>query len=78
MADATLTPVYEMLLQQLRALRDVKLQVETLKRMMFEHRPAFEPTFAELLERVSQSESVQGLDRGIARLETALRGLQRE
>ena len=55
----------------LETLRDVKLQVESLKTMMFEHRPAFVETFNQITVRVAQSESITELDRQIAELRKA-------
>jgi hypothetical protein len=65
----------EALLEQTRAIRDVKIQTESLKNMMFEHRPAFVPAFEEQVGKVTASPALQQLDGMIARLEEALRGL---
>ena len=59
------------LLPFLQTLRDVKLQVESLKTMMFEHRPAFVETFNQITVRVAQSESIIELDREIAEMQKA-------
>jgi hypothetical protein len=59
------------LLPILQTLRDVKLQVESLKTMMFEHRPAFVETYNQITERVAQSESIVELERQIAELQKA-------
>jgi len=69
--------IVEALLEQTRAIRDVKIQAESLKRMMLEHRPAFVPTFAEKVQEVTASPVVQELDALIARLETAMSGLRK-
>lgn len=71
-----MTTILEALLEQTRAIRDVKVQTESLKRMMFEHRPAFVPTFEEKVSEVSASPALQNLDLMISRLEQAVRGLQ--
>lgn len=63
--DPKLLPLYQ-------ALRDVKLQVESLKTMMFEHRPAFVETFNHITARVEQSEAIVELDRQIAELQKAV------
>lgn len=55
-----------------KAVRDVKLQVESLKTMMFEHRPAFVETYNEITKRVAQSDAIRALDAKIAELEKAL------
>lgn len=54
-----------------KAVRDLKLQVESLKTMMFEHRPAFIETYNEITKRVAQSEAIRALDERIAALENA-------
>ncbi len=72
----TLTTVFEALLEQTRAVRDVKIQVESLKQMMFEHRPAFVPSFEEQVRKMSASPQVQQLDAFVNRLEAAVRGLR--
>jgi len=59
------------LLPFLQTLRDIKLQVESLKTMMFEHRPAFVETFNQITVRVAQSESIIELDREIAEMQKA-------
>ncbi len=71
-----LTAVFEALLEQTRAVRDVKIQVESLKQMMFEHRPAFVPAFEEQVRKMMASPQVQQLDTLIQRLEVAVRGLR--
>ncbi len=55
-----------------KAVRDIKLQVESLKTMMFEHRPAFVETYNEITKRVAQSEAIRALDAKIAELEKGL------
>ena len=60
--DSEIIPLFQ-------AVRDVKLQVESLKTMMFEHRPAFIETYNEIAKRVAQSESIRALDEQIAALE---------
>jgi hypothetical protein len=68
--------IFESLLEQTKALRDVKIQVESLKQMMFEHRPAFIPTFEEQVSKIAASPNVQQLDLLIERLQDALRTLK--
>jgi hypothetical protein len=68
--------IFESLLEQTKAVRDIKIQVESLKQMMFEHRPAFVPTFAEQVQKFSASPHVQQLDLLIERLQNALRTLK--
>jgi restriction endonuclease S subunit len=74
--DNAIATILEALLEQTRAIRDVKIQVESLKQMMFEHRPAFVPTFEERLKKVSDSGELEQLDSLIARLEASVRELR--
>ncbi len=60
------------LLPLIKTLRDVKLQVESLKTMMFEHRPAFVETYGQIEARLAKSEAIRALDAKIAELEKAL------
>ena len=62
----------EALLEQTRAIRDVKVQVESLKQMMFEHRPAFVPSFEHQLGAVDSSGLLKQTDETIGRLESAI------
>jgi hypothetical protein len=71
-----LATILEALLEQTRAIRDVKVQAESLKQMMFEHRPAFVPTFEEQVKKVTASPALQDLDTMITRLEQAVGGLR--
>jgi DNA polymerase III delta subunit len=73
--NEALATILEALLEQTRAIRDVKVQIESLKQMMFEHRPAFVPTFEEQVIKVNSSPALQHLDEMIARLEHAVRSL---
>ncbi len=63
--DPKLLPLYQ-------AVRDVKLQVESLRTMMFEHRPAFIETYNQIAARVAQSDAIRVLDQRIAELEKNL------
>lgn len=56
----------------LKTLRDVRLEVEALKRMFFEHRPAFVPAFAAQLEIVEQSGYLKKIDEAIAAVESGV------
>ena len=76
MADQEInSAVFESLLEQAKAIRDVKVQVESLKQMMFEHRPAFVPAFEEEVKKVAASAHLQQLDTLIERLQAALETL---
>jgi hypothetical protein len=70
--------IFETLLEQTKAIRDVKVQTESLKQMMFEHRPAFVPAFAEQVEKISSTPAVQQLDSFVGRLERALASMKAE
>ena len=70
-----LASILEALLEQTRAIRDVKIQAESLKQMIFEHRPAFVPAFEEQLRKAVASPGLQQLDSLIERLEREVRAL---
>ena len=57
----------------LSTLRDVRLELEALKRMFFEHRPQFVHSFAQHREAVEQSGYMQKLDAAIASVEREVR-----
>ena len=54
----------------LSTLRDVRLELEALKRMFFEHRPQFIHSFAQHREAVEQSGYMQKLDEAIASVQS--------
>jgi len=64
--------LYQALIEQQQALRDLKLQVESLKTMMFEHRPAFIETYIQIAARMAQSDEIKALDARIAELQKSL------
>ncbi len=68
--------IMEALLEQTRAIRDVKIQVESLKQMMFTHRPAFVPTFEEKVKEVTAGGTLERLDGLMATLESTVRKLK--
>ncbi|HWR35819.1 MAG TPA: hypothetical protein VN622_08140 [Clostridia bacterium] len=74
--EPNLTAIYEILLEQHKAIRDARLQVESLKAMMFDHRPAFRESFAQQVEIVSASEPLRQFDAQIAALEQSLTRLR--
>ena len=53
----------------LSTLRDVRLELEALKRMFFEHRPQFIQSFAQHRGAVEQSGYLDHLDEAIAAVE---------
>ena len=73
----TILALFETLLEQQKAIRDVKIQVESLKAMMFEHRPQFREPFAQQVSRISGSEGLQKLDLASARLEDTIGALRK-
>ena len=54
----TNSEVQEILQQQAREIEELRLEIESLKRMMFEHRPAFIPAFHAARERVRNGEGL--------------------
>jgi hypothetical protein len=58
--------LYETLLDQQKTLRDIKLQIESLKSMMFTHRPQFVEEFARHEEIVAAREMFRSMDSNIA------------
>lgn len=50
--------VQEILQQQAREIQELRLEIESLKRMMFEHRPAFIPAFHAARERVRNGQGL--------------------
>jgi len=55
--------------QLLTTLRDLRLELEALKRMFFEHRPQFVQAFATHCAAVEQSGYLTKLDEAIAAVE---------
>ena len=46
----------DLLQQQARQIEELRLEIESLKRMMFEHRPAFIPAFEAVRERLRRGD----------------------
>jgi hypothetical protein len=61
--------IFELLLDQAKQLRQVKLELEALKRMFFEHRPPFVEAFAQQRGAVESSGFLGPLDEAIQRVE---------
>jgi hypothetical protein len=61
--------LYQLLLDQARELRQLKLELEALKRMFFEHRPPFIEAFAQQAGAVEGSGFLRPMDEMIRRLE---------
>ena len=64
--------IYELLLSQQKQIRELKLHLEALKRMFFEHRPPFVPAFEHQLGAVESSGFLRENDESIRRLELQL------
>jgi hypothetical protein len=71
-----LVQLYEAVLTHQALLRDVKLQVESLKRMMFEHRPQFVPVFEMIEASVAESEPMRQLEAYSRQIEQTLQKLR--
>ena len=63
------TSVYELLLSQHQQIRELRLHLEALKRMMFEHRPPFVSAFEQQLGAVESSGLLREADDAIRALE---------
>ncbi len=63
--------LYETLLVELKTIRQLRLELEALKRMFFEHRPPFIEAFAQQVGAVEASGFLQPLNEIIERLERA-------
>jgi outer membrane translocation and assembly module TamA len=70
--------LYETLLDQQKSLRDIKLQIESLKSMMFTHRPQFVEDFAKHEEIVGAREFFKTMDAQITHLETTTAALRQQ
>jgi predicted transcriptional regulator len=68
--------LYETLLEQQKSLRDIKLQIESLKSMMFTHRPQFVEDFAKHEEIVGARDYFKSVDATIAELEKTTSALR--
>jgi hypothetical protein len=74
--NPNLTAVYELLIDQQKSLRDLKLQIEGLKAMMFEHKPPFVEAHAAQVNRLANSAMVRSCDQRIALMEALLQDLE--
>jgi hypothetical protein len=73
MTESELRDIYEIVLEQQKAIRNLKVELESLKKMMFDHRPEFIPIFGENVKIVSETAQVKSVDEMILRLEEALK-----
>jgi hypothetical protein len=74
--SVNIVSLYETLLEQQKSLRDIKLQIESLKSMMFTHRPQFVEDFAKHEEIVSARDYFKAVDATIAQLEATTASLR--
>lgn len=63
------TAMYQLLLDQQKQIRELHLHLEALKRMMFEHRPPFVPSFEHQLGALESSGFLRREDEAIQRVE---------
>jgi hypothetical protein len=73
MNDQDMIEIYETMVHQEKMLLELKIQVESLKAMMFEHRPAFTDAFAQQVSKIMQSPAIQELQQQIAQLQEAVK-----
>ncbi len=73
MNDQDMMEIYETMVHQEKMLLELKIQVESLKAMMFEHRPAFTDAFAQQVSKIMQSPDIRQLQQQIAELESSLK-----
>lgn len=64
--------IYELLRSQQKQIRELKLHLEALKRMMFEHRPAFVLAFEHQLGAIEASGFLHEIDEAIRGVELQL------
>jgi hypothetical protein len=69
--------MYELILAQQKQIRELKLHLEALKRMMFEHRPPFVPAFEHQLGAVESSGFLRETDDLVRRLERQVQDSQK-
>jgi X-X-X-Leu-X-X-Gly heptad repeat protein len=72
MNEQDMQEIYETMLHQEKLLLELKIQIESLKSMMFEHRPAFTEAFAQQVTKITQTPGIQQLQSQIAQLEAGL------
>ena len=72
----TNTEIYQLLLLQQKQIRELKLHLEALKRMMFEHRPLFVPVFEQQLGAVEASGVLRETEDCIRQIEQLASGEQ--
>ncbi len=63
----------QLLLEQAKQVRQLRLELEALKRMFFEHRPPFIEAFAQQVGAVEASGFLRPIDDIIAKLQQQIR-----
>lgn len=71
--DENFAEILETMVHQQKLLLDVKIQVESLKAMMFEHRPAFTEAFAQQVNNILEKPEIQQMQAQIAELDATLK-----
>lgn len=71
--DENFAEILETMVHQQKLLLDVKIQVESLKAMMFEHRPAFTEAFAQQVNNLLEKPEIQQMQAQIAELDATLK-----
>ena len=74
--ETTLT-LLEALLNQGEAIRELKLELEALKNMFFEHRPPFREAFAEHRTKLLSGDALHRVEEQLAALRAAVEELRR-
>jgi len=72
MENQDMLEIFETMVHQQKLLLDVKIQVESLKAMMFEHRPAFTESFTEQVKKILETPQIQQMQSQIAQLEATV------
>lgn len=70
--DSNITALYELVLDQQQSIRNLTLQIEGLKAMMFEHKPPFIQAHAAQVDCLTDSAMVRAFDQRIALIEGLL------
>ncbi len=71
----TVVTLLEAQLNQSEAIRELKLELEALKTMFFEHRPPFREAFAEHRAKAQASDALRRVDEQLAALRAAIESL---
>ncbi len=74
----TTLALFEALLNQGEAIRELKLELESLKNMFFEHRPPFREAFAEHRTKLLSGDALRRVDNQLDSLRAAVEALRRE